>query len=317
MENSLTIKVKQRPNLINEILNTLKRYDANVIRDLEEYLKQQCVESFNDVQANLCLLKLYELSSEDITEERENSTINILLLGLLEFYNVDFELYLHLLPSYSLSKNKKSSNEESNKDNKDNSDDDRASGSEHKNKSEEELSDDEEYMNVESFQDSVNKIFKLYEYLNSCNFTKFWSVIKNSKEADSYQDLILNSLIGENFEKKIKYSILKLIYLAFTNNNEKISSRISKNLLKNYLNLYDDVFFQKFISENEPYWKIDKKDPEVVLINNLNNLINDKDNKESNNEEKKENSENVSITITNENIKIEQLSRIIRNSFVV
>lgn len=101
-ENRLVSTPKQRPAEIDEILATLKRYDAAVIKDLEDYLLQQYTGDFSDLNSNLALLKLYELGDE-ASVEREAATIKILIKGLVEFVDQDFTLYLHLLPPFALS----------------------------------------------------------------------------------------------------------------------------------------------------------------------------------------------------------------------
>jgi hypothetical protein len=50
----------------------------------------------------LALLKLYELS-DDNSAEREDYTLKVLVKGLIEFVDQDFPLYLHLLPTSTLS----------------------------------------------------------------------------------------------------------------------------------------------------------------------------------------------------------------------
>lgn len=97
--NTLVERPAQRPELVDEILTTLKRYDVSVIKDLEDYLFDQYENGYSDLNSNLALLKLYELSDET-SVERQESTIKILIKGLIQFINSDFTLYLHLLPSY-------------------------------------------------------------------------------------------------------------------------------------------------------------------------------------------------------------------------
>jgi len=97
--NTLVERPSQRPEVIDEILTTLKRYDVSVVKDLEDYLFDQYENGYNDLNSNLALLKLYELSDET-SVERQESTIKILIKGLIQFTNSDFTLYLHLLPSY-------------------------------------------------------------------------------------------------------------------------------------------------------------------------------------------------------------------------
>jgi hypothetical protein len=98
---SIVTRPSQRPDSIEEILSTLKRYDASVIKDLEDYLQDQHDNHYSDVSANLALLKLYELS-EEASILREDATIKALINGLTKFADQDFTLYLHLLPSSTL-----------------------------------------------------------------------------------------------------------------------------------------------------------------------------------------------------------------------
>ncbi|CCH45513.1 hypothetical protein BN7_5095 [Wickerhamomyces ciferrii] len=100
--NTLIERPEQRPEVIDEILTTLKRYDVSVIKDLEDYLFDQYENGFSDLNSNLALLKLYELSDET-SVERQDSTIKILVKGLIQFTSSDFTLYLHLLPPYIFS----------------------------------------------------------------------------------------------------------------------------------------------------------------------------------------------------------------------
>ncbi|KAH3669199.1 hypothetical protein WICMUC_005038 [Wickerhamomyces mucosus] len=101
-ENRLISKPSQRPQEIDEIISTLKRYDVSVIKDLEDYLLDQYKGDYSDLNSNLALLKLYELGNE-LSVEREEITIKILIKGLIEFVDQDFALYLHLLPPYVFS----------------------------------------------------------------------------------------------------------------------------------------------------------------------------------------------------------------------
>lgn len=100
--NTLVSKPAQRPQSIDETLSTLKRYDASVIKELEDYLQDQYTNDYSDVNANLALLKLYELSDET-SVLRQEATLKVLVKGLTKFADEDFSLYLHLLPAYTLS----------------------------------------------------------------------------------------------------------------------------------------------------------------------------------------------------------------------
>lgn len=102
MSNRLVDRPSERPESIEEILSTLKRYDLSVIEELQDYLQNQYESDYSDLNSNLALLKLYELSDES-SKEREESTIKILIKGLTEFIDQDFTLYLHLLPTFVFS----------------------------------------------------------------------------------------------------------------------------------------------------------------------------------------------------------------------
>lgn len=279
MDNTLTAVPSQRPSSVTEILTTLKRYDVSVIKDLEDYLKVQCEENFIDVNANLALLKLYELSSESLTEEREEATINILLLGLTNFYNADFELYLHLLPIYVLSDVSKIKN----------------------------ISQDD--ASIIQFSDSVRKLKELYVLLTSAKFTAFWNLVKNE---DSYQDLIFDSFLSNTFENSIRNLILNLIYKGYTNGSLQIKSKINSTLLQEYLNLYDDDF-EKFIGTKK-FFQINGSH---VLINHDEDLIRQETDGKSNDDEEARyiSSTNTHNSIvSSENIKFDKLSKLIEDS---
>lgn len=283
MENTLVSSPAERTAEIHEILNSLRRYDVTVLKDLEDYVKLQCEKGFSDVQANLALLKLYEFASEPITEEREESTINVLLLGLSEFYNIDFELYLHLLPSYSLMGLNK------------------LSGVANK---------PEDYPQIMQFVESVVKIKEVYNLLTSCKFTDFWALL-NSNE--SYQDLILSSAMSDLFESKIRDAILKVVYKGYSNNNPQIKSSIKTELLKNYLNLYDNKEFEEFIAVSVLASKRFTVAGDLVLINQNTNRIEESallaDGKAVENSESSDNK-----LIATESVKFDSLSRLVKDS---
>ena len=50
---------KDRPDLINSIINGLERYNPEAVATLEDYLAKQCEERFIDCNANRTLLKLF------------------------------------------------------------------------------------------------------------------------------------------------------------------------------------------------------------------------------------------------------------------
>ncbi|KAL8900613.1 MAG: hypothetical protein Q9207_005608 [Kuettlingeria erythrocarpa] len=90
----------ERPDHINEILNSLDRYNPETTTILQDYVTQQCEDRSYDCYANLALLKLYQFNPHLL---RDETTTNILTKSLTVFPSPDFSLCLHLLPSYILS----------------------------------------------------------------------------------------------------------------------------------------------------------------------------------------------------------------------
>lgn len=267
MENTLTSVPAQRPENIHEILTTLKRYNGLVVKDLEDYLKFQCENGFSDVNANLALLKLYELSSEAITAEREEATINILLLGLCNFYNPDFELYFHLLPVYVLL--------------------DVSSA----------MKLDPELV---QFCDSVTKLKELYALLSLAQLQKFWGLLKKE---EAFQDLVYDSYVSKTFDNSIRLLIIRLVYKGYANADTRIKLKISSTLFQNYLNLYD-AEFEKYISA-QPGFTLQG---EWVFINSVTGLIG---------QNKPEETGIEARGVIVENVKLEQLSRLVRGALTV
>ncbi|KAJ2899064.1 eukaryotic translation initiation factor 3 subunit K [Zalerion maritima] len=85
---------KDRPDIINSIINGLERYNPEAVPALEEYLGQQCEERFVDCNANRTLLKLYQLNPDRIKDE---VITNTLVKTITQFPGTQFTLALHLI----------------------------------------------------------------------------------------------------------------------------------------------------------------------------------------------------------------------------
>ncbi|KAL9593446.1 MAG: hypothetical protein Q9219_007549 [cf. Caloplaca sp. 3 TL-2023] len=89
-----------RPENIDQILNSLDRYNPETTTVLQDYVTQQCEDRTYDCYANLALLKLYQFNPHLL---RDETVTNILTKSLTVFPSPDFSLACHLLPSYILS----------------------------------------------------------------------------------------------------------------------------------------------------------------------------------------------------------------------
>ncbi|GME78255.1 unnamed protein product [[Candida] boidinii] len=323
MENNLTSIPKERPQEINEILNSLKRYDISIIKELENYVFKQIKENFQDLNSNLALLQLYSLSDEDIYEFEDDSeetketntnnnnttedgdddeddddedddydykirtdiSIKILIKGLINFNYNDFELYLNLLPSYVLNEIKET------KDSKDSKDSDKK--------------DQKKLKSIDEFNFNVLNLIEVYKELINCKFENFW-LIFNDKESifnkilsTYYYTAITESTtnssesINNNTDLILKFEILKSISKLLKHSTISINLN---QLLKIFNGLESKDKTIEFI-KNELNWEINDKN--IVLINDSTSDINENDNSNTN-------------STNSENIKLEQLSRILK-----
>ncbi len=252
--NTLVTKPSERPDNIDEILTTLKRYDGTVIKDLEDYLIEQCLKQFNDIQSNLALLKLYELNSEDslILKEREDFIISILIKGLINYLYSDFSLYLHLLPPYIIVNEIDENNEESGDD----------------------------------FSYNVQQIFKLFQLLDGSQFSKFW--IEYLKISKKNGNKIFKNI--NNFEDDIRLNISKSIELS----SLEINSNIFSKWINININEENGLKFKNFIKLNLK-WDFSNDGKTIKIPINKNN--------------------EVKPVIGSEQVKFEQLSRLIKKNF--
>ncbi|OWB81347.1 hypothetical protein B5S32_g5775 [[Candida] boidinii] len=325
MENNLTNIPKERPQEINEILNSLKRYDISIIKELENYVFKQIKENFQDLNSNLALLQLYSLSDEDIYEFEDDSeetkeinnnnnnnteeddedededdydykirtdiSIKILIKGLINFNYNDFELYLNLLPSYVLNEIK-----------------DTKESKESKDTITSDPTKQKKLKSIDEFNYNTLKLIEVYKELINCKFEKFW-LIFNDKESTFnkilntyyYTAITESSSASSSTSTSIiensailKFEILKSISKLLKHSTISINLNQLLKIFNGFESKDKTIEFIK----NELNWEINDKN--IVLINDSTNEINENDNS------------NTNSNNTSENIKIEQLSRILK-----
>ncbi|ODV98496.1 hypothetical protein PACTADRAFT_74047 [Pachysolen tannophilus NRRL Y-2460] len=177
MENTLVSVPPQRPEVVNEILSSLKRYDVLVIKDLQDYLDEQTTRNFQDLNSNLALLKLYELTNPEVDEnEREYYSIKVLLKGLINFNYADFQLYLNLLPSYTI------------------------------------INETAPFLN--SFNEKVQKLISIYNILVNCKFINFWQIF-NSDDFLKQKIILTHYKSLENLKFELQKAISVLISITY------------------------------------------------------------------------------------------------------
>ncbi|CDK27658.1 unnamed protein product [Kuraishia capsulata CBS 1993] len=254
MENNLVYVPAQRPEYISDILSSLKRYDTSIIRDLQRYLAQQFDESFQDLNSNLALLKLYEISGsdrqddeddedddDDEEEENESYSIKALIKGLVNFSHNDFELYLNLLPSYVI------------------------------------INDQAPF--IDSFNQQTQKLVSVYKLLTLGKFGKFWNEFENDAELAKILKTHANP---ESLKLEFQKSIGTLIGIS--------NKSIKRDFLQRVLNFKDAAALEAYVSANFS-WKLEG-DKYVV-----------------GNED-----DNSFVSISTENVKLEQLTRLIKRT---
>lgn len=177
MENTLVAVPAERPESIGEILDSLKRYDALCIKELQEYLEKQVSGNFQDLNSNLALLKLYNLANTEIDAylETEHHTVQILLKGLVNFPYTDFNLYLNLLPSYTLV--------------------------------------NEQAPFVNSFNEKVQKLVQVYSLLSSSKLSEFWTVFNTDPLFKEIVSKHFHS--AENLKSQFQKTIVALVSITY------------------------------------------------------------------------------------------------------
>ncbi|KAI9139914.1 armadillo-type protein [Paraphysoderma sedebokerense] len=97
---TMTVPLLDRPTDIDQIVQSIERYNPGNITALEGYLKEQCENQQYDLHANLTLLKLYQFNSDsdnvDFPTMCQNITL-ILAKALTALPSSDFNLCLYLL----------------------------------------------------------------------------------------------------------------------------------------------------------------------------------------------------------------------------
>ncbi|KAJ1960141.1 hypothetical protein IWQ62_004344 [Dispira parvispora] len=89
-----TLAPSTRPEAIDQLLNSVERYNPDNVEVLEEYLNTQCQHEENDLAANLAILKLYQFNPHLINLA---ALVRILGKALTNFFEADFNLCLYLL----------------------------------------------------------------------------------------------------------------------------------------------------------------------------------------------------------------------------
>lgn len=81
-------------------LSSLERYNPNNLNKLEEYISDQMRENFNDLEANLVVLKLYQF---DPSSFKVNVCGEILIKALSNMPHTDFVLAKCLIDTANVS----------------------------------------------------------------------------------------------------------------------------------------------------------------------------------------------------------------------
>ncbi|KAI4148590.1 MAG: hypothetical protein L6R39_002738 [Caloplaca ligustica] len=148
----------ERPDNIDQILNSLDRYNPETTTVLQDYVTQQCEDRTYDCYANLALLKLYQFNPHLL---RDETVTNTLTKSLTVFPSPDFALCLHLLHSYILSPTSASQNPT--------------------------LPSSNPAPGDAPLTEAVQKLAHLNTLLSSAKYRQFWSALNGD---DLYADLI-------------------------------------------------------------------------------------------------------------------------------
>ncbi|GAQ88878.1 Eukaryotic translation initiation factor 3 subunit [Klebsormidium nitens] len=79
---------------VHQILSHAQ-YNPDVLPDLEDYVQEQIVSETYDLNANLCLLRLYQFNPASVNI---HAVARILVKGLMALPALDFQLYMSLIP---------------------------------------------------------------------------------------------------------------------------------------------------------------------------------------------------------------------------
>uniref|UniRef100_A0A060TD43 Eukaryotic translation initiation factor 3 subunit K n=1 Tax=Blastobotrys adeninivorans TaxID=409370 RepID=A0A060TD43_BLAAD len=194
MENTLIEPVSTRPDEVNDILNSLDRYNPKNVKPLQDYVLQQAAENRPDIAANLALLKLYQFNAHLAKDE---VCATILALALTRFYSSDFTTALHLLPPSATAP-----------------------------PSEEGTSD--------GLSDGVQKLIKLYELLDSAHYAEFWHAFRSDDasqdlvaDVSGFADAVRSSIAKT--VAIVARQVPVSVFLAWTNLSEaKLESWVSE-----------------------------------------------------------------------------------------
>eukprot|EP01091_Cochliopodium_minus_P013729 TRINITY_DN4493_c0_g1_i1.p1 TRINITY_DN4493_c0_g1~~TRINITY_DN4493_c0_g1_i1.p1 ORF type:complete len:221 (-),score=58.17 TRINITY_DN4493_c0_g1_i1:36-698(-) len=84
----------QKPKNIQNVLDN-ERYNEKSIKELEQYVESQIKDNTFDIDANLALLKLYQLYPRSLNQQ---NLLKVLIKALSRLPTTDFQQCLYLIP---------------------------------------------------------------------------------------------------------------------------------------------------------------------------------------------------------------------------
>lgn len=308
MENTLTIKPSSRPEAISELLRGLDRFDAAKLPVFQEYVKQQCNDGSFDIEANLALLKLYQMNPQAIPDE--DTILAILSKGLVRFYAPDFTLALHLLPchvlgdvsSISPGKDEKkaaapatanntaaavlAANNSSSQSQPEQQSTPQSSSTQPESadsSSSAAATATDPTIGTDNLSESIQRLCTLYALLDSAKFAEFWSMYEDD---DAYADAVCNVT---DFEDSLRLSIAKAVELS--------SRKFPATVLQEWTNISGNKFNDWVVKTLGWSFENDASKDIVVIPSNKDNEI--------------------KTVVTNEAVHFEQLGRLIKRGFEI
>ena len=133
---------------------------------------------------------------------------------------------------------------------------------------------------TDSLSDQCQRLLHLYTLLDSARYSEFWSEFEKD---DTYADLVAD-VVG--FEDEVRLSIAKTVRMTF--------KKISVQVFQDWSNLSSDLKFSEWIT-SKLGWTIDKSKNQVIVPLNKDN--------------------DAKPVVTSEQVRFEQLSRLIKRSY--
>lgn len=235
MENTLGTRPADRPERIDQIINSLEVYNIDATcSELEAYVTTQGV---SDILASAALFKQYQIN---FRYAKDDVIIIALSKALLKFYSSDFSLLLHLLPPRVLL---------------------------------------EKNGSPDSLASQAQKLFQLYELLDSYRFVEFWHKFESD---DSYADIVADV---NNFEDELRQTIASVVSVA--------CKQIAVDVFQAWSNLSE----RKFLAWVSDTLKWETNGNMVIVPGNKEN--------------------EAKVVVKSENVRFEQLSRVIRRAYEI